>query len=317
MSNAPTSNLPPILPVGTAVVTLHEIRDAEERVSHPKGSTGVLAGVPADPHGPYRVRFPAGDEARLLRWEFEVLARFVDPFSAIRSEGAGDAELREAVVFRCVVGSRAYGLARDGSDTDRRGAYLAPARLQWSIFEVPEQIEQTSTQECYWELGKLVRLALKGNPNVLEALWSPMIEHLDPVAEPFIAERRIFLSKFLFQTYNGFAISQHRQMTQDIRTHGSPKWKQAMHLVRLLRMGIAALDSGELSVLAGERRAELLAIRDGEVPWEELERLRVSLHQELEDALARSALPDQPDFARANELVVAARAESARRGGFR
>lgn len=317
MTNKDALNLPPILPIGTAVVMLREVRDSGGSLCHPKGAAGVVSGVPAVPHEPYRVRFAAGDEAHFARWEFEVLARFVDPFAALRPGGASDAELREALVFRCVVGSRAYGLARDGSDTDRRGAYLAPARLHWSIFDVPGQIEQTSTQECYWEVGKLVRLALKGNPNVLEALWSPIIEHLDPVIEPIVAERRIFLSKFLFQTVNGFAISQHRQMTQDIRTLGAPKWKQAMHLVRLLRMGIAALDSGELSVLADGQRAELLAIRDGEVSWEELERLRASLHRELEDALARSVLPNQPDFARANELVVAARAESARRGGFR
>lgn len=317
MPSASTPNLPPILPVGTAVVMLHEIRDDEGRLLHPKGATAVLVGVPAVPQDPYRVRFAAGSESMLLRWEFEVLARFVDPFATHRPDGASDAELCDAVVFRCVVGSRAYGLARDGSDTDRRGAYLAPARMQWSIFDVPEQIEQTATQECYWELGKFVRLALKGNPNVLEALWSPMVEHLDPAVEPVISERRIFLSKFLFQTYNGFAISQYRQLTQDLRAHGAPKWKQAMHLVRLLRMGVAALESGDLSVLAEDRRDELLAIRDGQVSWEELERLRVSLHQDLEQALARSALPDQPDFARANELVVAARAESARRGGFR
>jgi len=59
------------------------------------------------------------------------------------------------VIFRCVVGSRAYGLDGPGSDTDRRGIYLPPADLHWSLYGVPEQIEDHERQECYWELQKL------------------------------------------------------------------------------------------------------------------------------------------------------------------
>ena len=39
-------------------------------------------------------------------------------------------------LFRCVVGSRASGLDTDESDTDRRGIYLPPADLQWSLYGV-------------------------------------------------------------------------------------------------------------------------------------------------------------------------------------
>jgi predicted nucleotidyltransferase len=37
-------------------------------------------------------------------------------------------ELYDRVIYRCVIGSRAYGLATDESDTDRRGCYLPPAK---------------------------------------------------------------------------------------------------------------------------------------------------------------------------------------------
>ena len=62
---------------------------------------------------------------------------------------------------------RAFGLAVDVSDTDRRGIYLPPADLQWSLYGAPEQIENEATQECYWELRKFLILALKANPNIL------------------------------------------------------------------------------------------------------------------------------------------------------
>jgi predicted nucleotidyltransferase len=39
-------------------------------------------------------------------------------------------DFEQFIIYRCVVGSRTYGLDNDASDTDRRGIYLAPAELQ-------------------------------------------------------------------------------------------------------------------------------------------------------------------------------------------
>ena len=88
-----------------------------------------------------------------------------------------------AIIYRCVVGSQAYGLERDSSDVDRRGIYLAPAELEWSLYGVPEQLENAETEECYWELKKFMVLALKANPNILECLYTPLVETRTPVAE--------------------------------------------------------------------------------------------------------------------------------------
>jgi predicted nucleotidyltransferase len=49
-------------------------------------------------------------------------------------------------------------LDHDDSDTDRRGIYLAPADLQWSLFGAPEQFEDNATQSCYWELQKFLTM---------------------------------------------------------------------------------------------------------------------------------------------------------------
>ena len=38
---------------------------------------------------------------------------------------------------------------------------LAPADLQWSLYGVPEQLENNDTQEAYWEMQKFLVLALK------------------------------------------------------------------------------------------------------------------------------------------------------------
>jgi hypothetical protein len=52
-----------------------------------------------------------------------------------------DRDLRNLIVYSCIVGSRAYGLDHADSDVDRRGVYLPPAARHWSLGCVPEQLE--------------------------------------------------------------------------------------------------------------------------------------------------------------------------------
>src|SRR5438477_73705 len=100
--------------------------------------------------------------------------------------------LYDHVIYRCIVGSRAYGLDDDESDTDRRGIYLPPAELHWSLSGVPEQLENLATDDVYWEIQKFITLALKANPNVLECLYTPLAERPDyqKANELLLAARR-------------------------------------------------------------------------------------------------------------------------------
>jgi predicted nucleotidyltransferase len=222
------------------------------------------------------------------------------------------------VVYRAVLGSRAFGLDHAGSDVDRRGIYLAPASRHWSVYGVPEQLECDATQECYWEIQKFIALALRANPNILEVLYAPedCVELCSGPAAQLRTERRIFLSKLIYQTYNGYAMSQFDKLKHDLKSKGSVKPKHAMHMVRLLYAGIHALQSGELAVRVGPERDELIGIRDGRVPWEQIDALRLDLHRRFEAAFASTSLPDRPDYDRANSLLIEARRNAAGREFF-
>ncbi|RPI58505.1 MAG: hypothetical protein EHM48_10080 [Planctomycetaceae bacterium] len=89
------------------------------------------------------------------------------PIGTAVGDPMAQCDLHEYVIYRCIVGSRAYGLDHAGSDTDRRGVYLPPADMQWSLFGVPEQLENQETDECYWELAKFLTLALTDETPVL------------------------------------------------------------------------------------------------------------------------------------------------------
>ena len=47
--------------------------------------------------------------------------------------------------------------------------------------------------------------------------------------------------------------------------------------------------------------------------WDAVDALRKSLHHEFESAFESSSVPQRPDYERANQILVAARAEMAKR----
>jgi len=80
-----------------------------------------------------------------------------------------------------------------------------------------------------------------------------------------------------------------------------------MHLIRLMLSGVVVLKHGFVPLRVDEYRDRLLAIRRGEVPWDEVERWRLTLHRELDSALACTRLPERPNYDHANELLIRAR----------
>jgi predicted nucleotidyltransferase len=215
--------------------------------------------------------------------------------------------LRPYIIYRCVIGSRAYGLDGPDSDTDRRGCYLPPADLHWSLQGVPEQLEDEANQECYWELEKFLDLALRANPNVLECLYTPLVEHASPLARELLDMRDRFLSRLAYERFNGYVLSQFRKLEQDVRNRGAIRWKHVMHMIRLLLSGVTLLREGTLIIHAGSHRDRLLAIRAGALAWEEVEIWRQELHRELDEAHRRTPLPPEPDYRAANDFLIRAR----------
>lgn len=296
-----------IFSVGTQVVTMRDLVEPGGRTLHPRGSVGVIVKAPRDLDHSYRVKFPDGVEEPFKSADLMILARYQEGEIGDSTITAAGSKLFDRVIYRCVIGSQAYGLAGDESDIDRRGCYLPPADLHWSLYGVPGQLENEEAQEAYWEIQKFLILALKSNPNVLECLYTPLVEKKTPLAEELLQMRSSFLSKLVYQTYNGYVMSQFKKMKADLRNQGQVKWKHVMHLLRLLISGIRVLREGFVPVRVDAHREQLLAIKRAEVPWEETEKWRLSLHGEFDKALAETKLPDRPDYEKANEFLVKAR----------
>jgi uncharacterized protein len=295
-----------ILPIGTHVVIRSEVRNRQGDLVCSAGAVGTIAKAPIDGTHAYRVLLPDGREVSVRRQNLS-LRKHVQREDLAYASSPIDPDLYGRIIYRCVVGSVAYGLADEGSDVDRRGFYLPPADLHWSLYDLPEQLENAGTEECYWEIRKFITMALKANPNVLECLYTPIVELSTPLANELISGRTVFLSKLIYQTYNGYVMSQFKRLEQDVRVTGAPRWKHAMHLIRLLLAGIKALREGTVPVEVREHREQLLAIKRGEIPWQELEAWRLSLHGEFDRAFEATALPDRPNYQWANDFLIKAR----------
>jgi hypothetical protein len=219
--------------------------------------------------------------------------------------------VRDHTIYACVMGSRAFGLATEDSDTDRRGVFLAPTPLFWRFEKPPTHAEGPAGEQFSWELERFCELALRANPNILECLHSPLVEHVDDNGRELLALRDAFLSRRVHETFTRYAHGQRRKLDADVRAHGAPRWKHAMHLLRLLASARDLLRTGVLTIDVGDRRDALLAVKRGEVPWPEVESRMNRLVVEGEEAAARSPLPAGPDRRRVEDFLVRVRRTSA------
>jgi len=300
-----------VIPTGTQVVLLETQPPNEEAVQGDRprfkktGSVGVVVRGGLNNGLPYLVRFADESELKipfneltLRRLEIENILQDVD-----------QEDFKPHIIYRCKVGSKAFGLDNEDSDDDLRGIFLPPADRHWSLYKIPEQIEIKTEfdDEVYWEIEKFIKLALKANPNILETLWTPIVLDSTPIGNKIRTNRSAFLSNHLYKTYSGYVLSQFRRMKNAYEKTGTYKNKHAMHLVRLLYSGISALKTGQIMVDVSEHRDQLLEIRNGKFEFEEIRQIALQLDRKFQDAFEHTSLPDQPDFALADQMLIDAR----------
>lgn len=219
--------------------------------------------------------------------------------------------VEEHTIVSWVMGSRAFGLATEESDTDRRGVYVAPTPWFWGFSRPPTHLDGPEEERFSWELERFCSLALAANPNILECLHSPLVEFTDPRGEELLFLRDAFLSREVLRTFSRYVAGQRRKLEADIRTHGAPRWKHAMHLLRLRRSCRDLLRTGRLVVEVGEAREELLAVRRGEWSWNRVAAAMAELDAACEEAALTTPLPAAPDRARVEDFLYRVRRDSA------
>jgi len=221
-------------------------------------------------------------------------------------------------------GSQAHGTYRPNTDPnsiddiDLMGVIIQPveAYFGFGAQETFERMEDPWDVVVY-DIRKFISLLVKQNPNVLSMLWLPpnMYTKLAPSGQLLIDNRGVFVSKEAYKSFTGYAYSQLKKMTHGVfegymgekRKRLVEKFgfdtKNAAHLIRLLKMGIEYLATGQLNVMR-EDNTYLVDIKNGKYSLEYIQKEAERLFQLAEMSLVNSKLQDVVDRKKAEGLLV-------------
>lgn len=157
-------------------------------------------------------------------------------------------------ILQGIVGSTAYGLAGPDSDIDTLGVFAHPTEAFFGL-DQPEETIKASKDDTMHEAAKYCKLALNGNPTVMELLWLP--EELYTArsywGDQLIEIRGCFLSApRVRNAYLGYASQQFDSLKARGGTFSSDTSKRtakhARHLFRLLEQGTHLYVTGRLKI---------------------------------------------------------------------
>lgn len=214
-------------------------------------------------------------------------------------------------ILRTLVGSRAYGLAREDSDWDFRSVYITPTEKILAIYadrgnNLPKA--QTGEDVEQWEVERFLRLSLKSNPSVLEIYWAIPQQVDCPWGEELRSLRnQVWSSKGVLAAFLGYASSQKNQTLKHENKRAS---KHAQAYLRVLYQGAMLLKTGELPIYMGGTPIydTMMGIRTGDIAPEQA--LRICECWEARIRMEYEERPDRlPDLEAINRFLIRVRRE--------
>lgn len=208
------------------------------------------------------------------------------------------------ILLAGVTGSTVYGLSTPASDIDTFGIFVAPlsnvlglnsvaATSKTIVFKNPQP------DATFHEVGKYCRLALQGNPTLLELLYLPAYTVQTGAGKQLVELREAFLStNTVFSAYGGYALSQAKKLAAKSNKGelvANRAAKHGRHCVRLLLQGTQLLVEGKLTLDLGVERDMVFAAGELAVSDRvEFNSFVADKYLEMVNAVKVSILPPEP-----------------------
>lgn len=195
------------LPHGTEITTRVARLVGERQVPQ-----GMIGRVTRERDGGFDIHIAGVGEVFYRR--DEIAPRRIGQLSfAVRRAAAWEA-LQPCRILETTVGSRAWGLANEGSDYDTRGSFVLPFRWTIGLVETPDDLVSADGSHTFWEASKTIEQALRADPNTLETLFVPNARPLDEMGQWLLDARDAFASKLIFGSFGRYALSQLDKLTK-------------------------------------------------------------------------------------------------------
>lgn len=184
------------------------------------------------------------------------------------------------IQFKALIGSRAYGIHREDSDYDWRGFFITPTREILSLNYKPKVIETLNGEkdDTFYEIGHFIHLCMKANPNVLEILFSPIVETETEVASELKSlKSHLFSPLTAFKSFSGYSQGQIKKLYNEDGSNtrfGLNDTRTRKAVMSYLRVNynlmiLMMLGSFSVEVHDTELKEMLLHIRDNGISCQE------------------------------------------------
>lgn len=221
-------------------------------------------------------------------------------------------------IIKVRVGSHCHGTNMPESDTDIRTVFI-PTKDYFLGLKTCEMLEEKEDGKDieHWNVAKLFRLCLKGNPTALNVFFVRNVDKLftDNWGERLCAIKEEFLSKRTISAIIGYCVSQIHKLTIGrgakegkrivmIEKYGYDV-KFSYHAVMLTNIGIELVKTGDYRPYRGVNEQNYLkSIRRGEVPIEDVRHQIEENLKTIKTIEAVCPLPDNPDEEKLNEFLT-------------
>lgn len=222
-------------------------------------------------------------------------------------------------ILRVLCGSRAYGLATSDSDFDYHGVFVAPThQFAWMGNPPPETsfILGKDVDNVSYEIRHFLRMAVNGNPTVLETFVAPVEESNSDGDNLRQLLPHVLARKLVYEGFKGYASNQRKKMFDPGgNTHGVDReTKFAIAWIRSLYHGRQLLLHGTYETYIDDAalRSFLMEIR--KTPFNPtvvatITQMAMEMEEQLKLAFALSTLPMEADMEAVEDFVLAIRAK--------
>jgi len=185
--------------------------------------------------------------------------------------------------------------------------------------EIMREVDGVLLDCVFYEIRHFIGMALKSNPNIFSAIWVDPIHHIlvNSYFEPYLANKRSFISRYnLYKSFIGYANGQLKKMSaynkqgymgekrKRLINEFGYDVKNAAHLIRLLHMGIEALQTGCVKVLRNVDAEMIIDIKLGKWALDEIKMYAGELFHRAKKAYEQSTLPEEPDEKWAEQILM-------------
>lgn len=226
-------------------------------------------------------------------------------------------------ILRVPAGSNLHGLSLPGKDdSDEVGICIEDIDAAMGFSEFEQYIYRTAAERegkhdapsqhgdldlTIFSLRKFLRLAMQGNPQMLQCLFVPASLWIsgDARGAQLQGMAPLIVSRHAGARYLGYLEAQRQRLLgergqkktnrPELEAKHGYDTKYAMHILRLGFQGVELMTTGKLTLPMAEKdRAFVYAVRCGEVPMQDALTRAGELERQIKDLLDDAPVPAEP-----------------------